>query len=208
MDASAKTPSGFFHACVAGIRSEIAVATPQRMIEPMAFPDSILTDGETIVRQFRPHWRMLAIPVLWFLAAIVAIGLVYGALPPDDGTADLITTGVIVLAMLALVVGPVLKWWFTLYALTTERLITRTGIIARRGIEIPLQNINNVLFNQSVFERLVGAGDLLIESGGEAGQQRFTDIRQPDRVQNQIHSQMEVNESRRFQGPASGADVA
>jgi uncharacterized membrane protein YdbT with pleckstrin-like domain len=157
------------------------------MIEPMAFPDSILTDGETIVRQFRPHWRMLAIPVLWFLAAIVAIGLVYGALPPDDGTADLITTGVIVLAMLALVVGPVLKWWFTLYALTTERLITRTGIIARRGIEIPLQNINNVLFNQNILERVLQSGDLLIESAGESGQSKFSDIPNPEEFQSLLY---------------------
>jgi hypothetical protein len=55
---------------------------------------------------------------------------------------------------------------------------------------------------------MLGAGDLLIESGGEAGQQRFTDIRQPDSVQKLIHSQMGVNESRRFQGSASGGDVA
>ena len=57
-----------------------------------------------------------------------------------------------------------------------------------RGIEIPLGRVNNVLFNQSLLERLIGAGDLLIESGGESGQQTFTDVRNPDRVQNSIHA--------------------
>ncbi|HWM19700.1 MAG TPA: PH domain-containing protein, partial [Ilumatobacteraceae bacterium] len=77
------------------------------------------------------------------------------------------------------------------------------------GIEIPLERVNNVLFSQSIFERIIGAGDLLIESGGEDGKQRFTDIRGPERVQNLIHAQMEVNENRRFTPPpTSSTDVA
>ena len=64
--------------------------------------------------------------------------------------------------------------------------------------------MNTVHFHQSVFERLVGAGDLLIESGGETGQQRFTDIRQPDRVQRVIHAEMEARETR----PSTAVDVA
>lgn len=149
----------------------------------MAFPESILTENEKIIRQFRPHWRMLAIPVLWLIGAIVAIVLVYQVLPPDDSTIDLITAGVIVLALIPLVVTPVLKWWFTLYVLTTERLITRTGIIARSGIEIPLANINNVLFNQNILERVLLSGDLLIESAGESGQSEFSNIPHPEEFQ-------------------------
>ena len=51
---------------------------------------------------------------------------------------------------------------------------------------------------------------MVIESGGEDGQQRFTDIRNPDRVQREIHTQMEENERRRFivPGQGSGDDVA
>ena len=153
----------------------------------MAFPDSILTDDETIIRQFRPHWRMLALPVLWLIAAIVAIVLVYQVLPPEDGTIDLITTGVIVLAMFPLVVNPVLKWWFTIYVLTSERLITRTGIIARSGIEIPLENINNVIFNQNIIERVLKSGDLLIESAGESGQSEFSNIPHPEEFQSLLY---------------------
>ena len=162
----------------------------------MAFPESILTDNETIIRQFRPHWRMLAIPVLWFIASIVAIGLVYQVLPPDNGVADLITTGLIVLAMFALVVNPVLKWWFTLYVLTTERLITRTGIIARSGIEIPLENINNVLFNQNILERVLQSGDLLIESAGESGQSEFSNIPNPEEFQSLLYRTREEQQRR------------
>ena len=153
----------------------------------MAFPDNILTEDELVIRQFRPHWRMLAIPALWFIGAIVAIVLVYRVLPPDDGTVDLVFTGLIVLAMVALVVSPVIKWWFTIYVLTSERLITRTGMIARSGIELPLENINNVLFNQSVIERVLKSGDLLIESAGESGQSQFKDIPNPEEFQSTLY---------------------
>jgi len=81
--------------------------------------------------------------------------------------------------------------------ITSDRVIYRSGIIAKSGIEIPLERVNNVNFSQGVVERMLGAGDLLIESGGEDGQSRFTDIRHPDRVQNLIHSQMEALHVRR-----------
>jgi uncharacterized membrane protein YdbT with pleckstrin-like domain len=84
-----------------------------------------------------------------------------------------------------------LRWvsWVTTYFVeTTDRVIFRTGVISQRGIEIPLGRVNNVLSNQSLLERLIGARDLLIESGGESGQQTFTDARNPDRVQNSINA--------------------
>ena len=64
---------------------------------------------------------------------------------------------------------------------------------AKSGIEIPLERVNNVNFSQGIFERMLGAGDLLIESGGEDGHQRFTDIKHPDRITNLIHAAMEEN---------------
>jgi uncharacterized membrane protein YdbT with pleckstrin-like domain len=103
------------------------------------------------------------------------------------------------------------KWVTTNFVITSDRLIYRSGVLAKHGIEIPLERVNNVNFHQGIFERIIGAGDLLIESGGEDGQQRFTDIRHPERVQNLIHAQMEVNEQRRgmpFAAPAAGSDVA
>ena len=84
-----------------------------------------------------------------------------------------------------------MKWLTTNFVITSNRLIFRQGIIGKSGIEIPLERVNNVNFHQTVFERILGAGDLLIESGGEDGQQRFTDIRHPAQVQNLIHAQME-----------------
>jgi uncharacterized membrane protein YdbT with pleckstrin-like domain len=60
-----------------------------------------------------------------------------------------------------------------------------------------LERINDVTFSQSVFERLIGIGDLVIESAGEHGQSTFSDIRDPEAVQLQIYRQMEANGRRR-----------
>ena len=95
-----------------------------------------------------------------------------------------------------------------MFVLTTDRLITRTGIIAKRSKEIPLERINDVAFSQSVFERLVGAGDLLIESAGERGQERITNVRDPEQVQLQIYKVAEENSNRMMRGGAASSSTS
>ena len=152
----------------------------------MAYPTRLLTDGERIVTEFRPHWRLLVIPVGWLIVGIAVIVLMY-AFDIAAGTVASVVVLLVVLAMVPLVLTPFVKWWFTAYVLTTERLITRSGVIARSGIEIPLENINNVLFNQTIIERVLRAGDLLIESAGESGQSRFENIPRPDEFQSELY---------------------
>jgi uncharacterized membrane protein YdbT with pleckstrin-like domain len=149
--------------------------------------------------------------VLWVVAAIVAIVLVYQWIPPDNGTADLITSLVILAALIPLAVAPLVNWWFTAYVLTSERLITRSGVIARKGVEIPLENINNVLFSQNVVERMLQSGDLLIESAGESGQSRFADIPDPEEFQSLLYRTRELNAEKkagRAGAPGPGPEAA
>ena len=58
--------------------------------------------------------------------------------------------------------------------------------------------MNTVFFSQSILERMVGSGDLVIESAGEMGRQDFSNVRKPSAVQNEIYKQMEANENRKF----------
>ena len=71
--------------------------------------------------------------------------------------------------------------------ITNERLVIREGLIARRGKEIPLERIDNVSFSQTVGERILRSGDLIVESAGEGGQSRYTDIPQPEETQSMIY---------------------
>jgi uncharacterized membrane protein YdbT with pleckstrin-like domain len=144
----------------------------------MAWPEDSLTDGESVITSFRQHWKLLVIPIGWFILAMVAIGLLLWVnwWQPLEWVLILVVVG----AAVWLIVRPVISWATTRYVLTNERLITRHGLIAKSGVEIPLERITNVNFNQSVFERMLGAGDLLVESAGTGGQSRFSNIPRPD----------------------------
>ncbi len=167
----------------------------------MAYPRKLLTSGEEIIREFRPHWRMLAVPFFWFLLGIAAIVLAYQY---ADGNVPLIISLIVVVAFFPLVVAPFIRWWFTTYVLTNERLITRAGVVARAGVEIPLENITNVVFNQSVIERILKSGDLLIESAGESGQSRFRDIPDPEEFQSLLYKTRESRTGMGVGGAATG----
>jgi uncharacterized membrane protein YdbT with pleckstrin-like domain len=157
----------------------------------MAFPRKLLTDNEEVVREFRPHWRMLLGSILFTLLGIGLIVLAYMVVP-GEGAVDHVLAIVVVVALVFLALWPFVGWWFTSYVLTNERLITRRGVFSRSGVEIPLENINNVLFSQTVFERLLKSGDLLIESAGESGQSRFSDIPQPEEFQSLLYKTREA----------------
>ena len=144
----------------------------------MAWPEDALSDDEIIVTSFRPHWKTLFIPFGWFVLGMIAIGVIFWVF---GGTSfDWILVLAVVIAVLVLVAKPLIDWWVTRYVLTNERLITRTGLIAKSGVEIPLENITNVNFSQTFFERILGAGDLLVDSAGSMGQSKFANIPHPD----------------------------
>lgn len=179
----------------------------------MPLPKKLLNDYETIALDLHPHWWYFAEPAAATVGAIVLGILTQWRLDGDTKKVmGYVSLALIVVCVIWLIVRYA-KWTTTNFAITSDRLIFRHGVLAKSGIEIPLERVNNVNFSQSVFERLIGAGDLLIESGGEDGQSRFTDISHPERVQNLIHAQMEVNEQRRggfysHPAPHTGVDVA
>jgi len=174
----------------------------------MPYPRKLLNDYETVALDLHPHWWFFAGPVFALLVSIV-FGIMVRILLGGEAEQGLTWTAIVVIVLCAAwLVVRYLRWATTNFVITSDRLIFRSGVLAKRGIEIPLERVNNVIFNQSIFERMVGAGDLLIESGGEDGQQRFSDVRKPELVQNLIHAQMGVNETRRFGSPAAGVDVA
>ncbi len=167
----------------------------------MAWPHNALSDDETIVESFRPHWKLLFIPFVWFTASVVAAAFV--AVQWSDALPWLLL--LLIVPLMLFVVRPLVSWWWTRYVLTTERLITRTGLIAKEGIEIPLENITNVNFSQTVFERLLGAGDLLIESAGTTGQSKFVNIPRPDRFQTRLYRVREDRARALAEGAAGGS---
>ena len=170
------------------------------------FPRKLLADHEKIVFDLKPHWVSLAKPVLWTIVIVAAWIAAFVLIDPERMVGFIIS--VVAVALLCyFAVFPTLRWATTHFVLTTDRLITRFGIIAKNSREIPLERINDVTFNQTVFERMLGAGDLLIESAGERGQNRITNVRRPEEVQLSVYKEVEEN-NRRDHRPQAAAGIA
>lgn len=163
----------------------------------MAFSTKYLNDDEHIILDLHPHWWDFVKPsiaivvsfVAWFKSHDIASGSAGNARKFLETSALWITLGALVLSALWLAKDS-LAWRRTHFVLTNQRVIFRSGIVARTGIEIPLIRVNNINFHQSIFERMIGAGDLLIESGGEDGMEVFNNIRDPEQVQSFIQRAM------------------
>jgi len=159
------------------------------------FSRKLLNEDEDIVLDLHPHWVYFIKSGLVFLAA-VALGIWLLTWDSPDAV-GIGSAGLIVIA-LAWVAVTYTKWITTNFVITTDRLIYRHGVLSKHGIEIPLDRVNTVFFSQSILERMVGSGDLVIESAGELGRQDFSNVRKPSAVQNEIYKQMEANENRKF----------
>ena len=161
----------------------------------MPFPRKLLNEREDIVLDLHPHWWFFAPPLLALIAAIAVGGL---ALAASDAAWVQIPAGVLILGFLVWFGIRYSRWITTNFVVTTDRLIYRHGVLAKHGIEIPLDRVNTVVFRQSIFERIVRSGDLVIESASETGRQAFSNVRNPSAVQNEIYRQIEANENRKF----------
>lgn len=178
----------------------------------MAFDPSNLHRDEQVVLDLHPHWIMLVKGVV-ILVITIAVGI--WVLTWDlSGTTEQIVkavAGIAIIASLLYMLQRWVAWVSTNFVVTTDRCIYREGIVSKRGVEIPLERINTVFFNQSVVDRMIGAGTLTIESAGENGVQTFEDVRDPIGVQQVLYQQMEDNENRKFdrvRAPAQQVSVA
>ncbi|HLI56654.1 MAG TPA: PH domain-containing protein [Actinomycetota bacterium] len=169
----------------------------------MPYPKKLLNPGEQLSFDLHPHWWYfsgIAVVGVVLLAAGVAIPLVFSKTAEQVlGLADA-GLGVVWLIWLG---AKVLAWRTTHFVLTSDRLIFRSGVLGRQGREIPLERVNDISFHQSLFERIVGTGDLLIESAGRQGQDVFSRLPHPDRAQQAIYTEMENNRHRYEGGGAA-----
>jgi len=157
----------------------------------MAFPTKLLHEGEEVVVDLVPHWSTLAGPGAATLGALI---LTIGLYAVSHWAA---VVGAVLLIGAAVWLGArALSRHFTNLTVTTTRLVHRDGIVAKHAKEIPLERITNIESRQSVFERMIGAGDLVIESAGKDSREVFSHMPHPGRIQNVVYQQMEANQGR------------
>lgn len=135
----------------------------------MAISRNTLGDGERVVLHMHTHGKALIWPVVALVLLGAALGVGIALLPPSTQPWGLwASIGAFVLLTIWLVLLPFLRWLTTTYTVTDRRIITRRGILNKTGHDLPLRRINNVNYERSLTDRMLGCGTLVLETA--AGQ--------------------------------------
>ncbi len=163
-------------------------------------PKHLLADDEDVVMALRPHWKEMVWPVV-VLLVVCPVATYVATVVPESSAQLPLRIAVVVLAtllLLRLTVWPFLTWITTAYVVTDRRIITRVGVVARQGRDMPISRINDVTFEHSgILERILGCGTLVVESAGERGQLVLRDVPQVEEVQRDVYRLAEADEERR-----------
>ena len=171
------------------------------MMRAVAISSKLLNPGEGVVLSTRTHVKALLLPLL-VLVVLLAAGVAFGVVV-DHGVARLVVWVLLGVVALRYVLWPFLNWLTASYTVTNRRLITRTGVVTRRGHDIPLSRISDVSYERDLVDRLLGCGTLLISDASEYGQVSLPDIPQVEESQrriNQLLHDLHSGETRAHEG--------
>lgn len=155
----------------------------------MAISKKLLNPGERLIISTRQHPKALFGPIL-VLVVLLAVAVVAQVQLEDSGFQQVLTYLVWALAVLGILwftVRPFLVWLTTVHAFTDRRLITRNGIITRRGHDIPLARVSDISIEINLIDRPFGCGSLLIADASTHGLVRLNDIPHVEAAQRQLN---------------------
>ncbi len=158
----------------------------------MAYPRDLLAPDEEIVIDAHPHWKALIGAVASTVLALVLGGLAWWWLSSVEWSSGVETgVGIAVIVVLAifliwLAITPYVRWATTHFVVTDRRVIFRTGILTKSGIDIPLARINTVQFRHGLVDQMFKTGTLIIESASD-DPLSFDDIPNVERVHARLY---------------------
>ncbi len=136
----------------------------------MGLSAKLLGADERVLMHMRTHGKALFWPALGLIACGAILGAGAALVPYDFRPAGQLAVAVVagVLATWWSVI-PFLRWRTTTYTVTNHRLIARTGIVNKTGTNLPLARVNDVTFERSLSDRMLGCGTLRVQTAAEAG---------------------------------------
>lgn len=155
----------------------------------MAISKKLLNPDERLIISTRQHPKALFVPIL-VLVLLLAVAVFVQVKLEDDGFQKVLTYVVWALAILGILwftVRPFFIWLTTVHAFTDRRLITRNGIITRRGHDIPLARVSDISIEINLIDRPFGCGSLLIADASTNGMVRLNDIPHVEAAQRQLN---------------------
>jgi uncharacterized membrane protein YdbT with pleckstrin-like domain len=167
----------------------------------VAISKNLLNEGESIVVDTRTHPKALLLPI-FALVVFLAVA-VFVQTQTDQGIVHVVVWVIAAIGILWFFVRRLLMWLTATYTITTRRLITRHGVITRRGHDIPLSRVSDVAYEKDLIDRMLGCGTLVISDASTHGQVALPDIPHVEDVQrklNELLHDLHDAEDRRNEG--------
>ncbi|WP_284250086.1 PH domain-containing protein [Litorihabitans aurantiacus] len=161
----------------------------------MGYPKDTLAADEQLVLHKHPHWKTLVLPFLALVVLTTAAILAWRWSTTADvsdsaATAVGIAVGSLwLVGVLVLFAWPMLRWSTTHFVITDRRVMFRTGILTRTGIDIPMARINTVQFRHHLIDRILRTGTLIIESASDDPLE-FSHIPHVERVHSMLYNEV------------------
>lgn len=154
----------------------------------MSYVEKNLIAGETLVYKTGVHWSVLFWPFV--LVVILAAGGVYclgwGTFAGKIEIGTLLLGVAFVYALFA-----IMKRNSTEIAVTNRRVIIKTGMAARRSLEIMLQKVESIGVEESTWGRIFGYGTMMIHGTGGTPEP-FRKIAHPSQFRKRVQEQIDA----------------
>jgi len=146
-----------------------------------------LRKDEQILFETHKHWYVLIIPFLFSLILILLSFYFYTKLDP-------LRWWYFAIPFIALIyfVFKYYSWKFDLWVVTNYRVIDEFGVFSISSKESPIDKINNVSYQQSLIGRIMGFGDVQIQTAAEMGETSYANISRPQQLKEALSNAQEL----------------
>lgn len=151
----------------------------------MAISEKLLNEGEHVVIGTRTHPKALLLPLLELIVLLAIAVFVDRAI--DNDTVTLVVWALAAIGIIWFFLRPLLVWLTASYTITNRRLITRTGVITRKGHDIPLTRVSDVAYELGLIDRMLGCGTLIISDASTHGSVQLPDIPHVEETQRRLN---------------------
>lgn len=127
-----------------------------------------LAADEKIVVEVRRHFIILAGPFLSTLVAITIAAMIGWATSPSSGSEMVdLAAGLFALVFAARLGWRTWQWYVDRIVVTDQRIFEVSGILTRKVASMPLTRVTDMTYRRSLLGRMLGYGDLIVESAGQ-----------------------------------------
>ncbi len=145
-----------------------------------------LKKDEKVLLIIRHHWLKLTVPFfIWIIIGVLTLWIA-------NASNSFNASGALIIILIAAIypLWIYFNWVHNIWVVTNLRVIDEAGFFTRHAKESPLEKINNIEYSQSFWGRILGYGNVDIQTAAEMGDTSYVMIHHPKLLKDTItHAQ-------------------